>query len=123
MVSHVQSTGAREMDPCPGDDRIAQLLEGRLDEDAMRALDDHFDRCAVCTAVLRELGLAFAEKSHPDAPATDTAQRYRVIERIGAGAEGVVYLALDTALRRRVALKIVRPELLASHDGAALRDR
>jgi serine/threonine protein kinase len=39
-------------------------------------------------------------------------QRYRLDERIGAGAMGVVYRATDLALLREVAVKMLRPELV-----------
>ena len=48
------------------------------------------------------------------APQLDTGTRlgaYEVLARIGAGGMGVVYLAQDTRLRRRVALKVVPPSL------------
>ncbi len=37
-------------------------------------------------------------------------ERYADFSAIGHGGMGVVYLALDTELNRRVALKVVRPE-------------
>ena len=40
--------------------------------------------------------------------------RYRVLERIGSGAMGVVYAARDAELDREVAIKLIRTELLAN---------
>jgi tetratricopeptide (TPR) repeat protein/predicted Ser/Thr protein kinase len=39
--------------------------------------------------------------------------RHRILEKIGAGASGVVYLALDPELDRRVAVKVLRSEALS----------
>ncbi len=39
---------------------------------------------------------------------------YQIRERLGSGASGTVYLALDPALQREVALKVLRPEALDS---------
>jgi tRNA A-37 threonylcarbamoyl transferase component Bud32 len=45
---------------------------------------------------------------------------YRVLKRLGAGGMGVVFLAEDVALRRQVALKVMRPAL-ANNDSARKR--
>src|SRR5262245_37324641 len=39
-----------------------------------------------------------------------TASHYRILERLGGGAMGEVFLAEDLRLRRRVALKMIRPD-------------
>src|SRR5881409_605442 len=41
---------------------------------------------------------------------------YRIVSRIGAGSMGEVYLAQDTNLDRKVALKILPADLAANHD-------
>ncbi len=48
--------------------------------------------------------------------ADTTLSHYRIISRIGAGAMGEVYLAQDTKLGRRVALKILPQEFAADAD-------
>src|SRR6185436_833474 len=44
------------------------------------------------------------------------AMRYRLDRRLGRGGFGTVYEALDTALDRRVAVKVIRNELMANAD-------
>jgi serine/threonine-protein kinase len=45
------------------------------------------------------------------APGTVVGDGYRVLGRLGGGAMGVVLLALDERLDRKVAIKLIRPEL------------
>lgn len=49
--------------------------------------------------------------------------RYRIESRIGGGAMGVVYLARDERLERRVTLKLISPSLAADPDFRARFER
>ena len=72
---------------------------------------------------LRRIAAAFG--THGASAATDTTRAaglpfaelgpYKLLSRMGEGGMGVVYLAEHRFLRRRVALKVIRPELALSH--------
>jgi tetratricopeptide (TPR) repeat protein/tRNA A-37 threonylcarbamoyl transferase component Bud32 len=114
---------------CPDEETLLRYLgpEGPGSEAA--ALEDHFDGCASCRAVVAALArtsLADRAASTPSPsegsgtvepvsawvsdflPAGVRIGRYVVQGRIGAGAMGVVYDAIDPELRRAVAIKRLR---------------
>jgi len=107
--------------------RAAGLLPAEMDSSPRVSPPDGNDRAAHRLALAR----ACLDRLHrrwpwPGTSAEDTSSerplaglgltlgRYTLINLIGSGGHGLVFLAEDPTLRRRVALKVPRPEWLAS---------
>jgi serine/threonine-protein kinase len=59
----------------------------------------------------------------PDLVGTIVADRYKVLRKLGEGGMGQVYLAEHVRIRRKSALKVVRPDLAAEPDAVARFNR
>src|SRR5262245_60032547 len=107
----------------PGsDDRVeslvAQCLE-RAETDGASAVDavcarhpDLADAVRERLAALDVLGLVGAAPAAAQSGFPERLGEFRLLRRLGGGGMGVVYLAEQSKLGRRVALKLIRPEHL-----------
>ncbi|HEV7558500.1 MAG TPA: protein kinase, partial [Kofleriaceae bacterium] len=95
---------------CPAPDRVLDYLAHAIDASERDAIDAHVDQCAACRKLLVQVAL---DDDLPRAIVDDPAMigRYQVTSRLGDGGMGTVFAAYDPQLDRRVAVKLVHPEL------------
>ena len=92
------------------DRAIDRVLRGeRVDLAGLR--DEHPDFPDELLAKLEKMQRVARGGDAPPQPALESVGPYKLIEPLGEGGMGMVYLAEHQFLRRRVALKLVRPEL------------
>ncbi len=101
--------------PCPSDDALAELLSGAADPEVVVSIREHVARCGRCRKALAAAGEDDADEPLFLRPGARLG-RYAIQDVIGVGGMGVVYAAHDTALDRRVALKVLFPTSDSSED-------
>ena len=112
--------------PCLDENQLLDLVEGRLSEEEEAAAKLHVDECDDCRELLAATAKSmFSGASDDSGCPDDTARlsrgnnvgRYVVLDVIGAGGMGVVYAAYDPELDRKVALKLLRRDLVRGPNG------
>jgi serine/threonine protein kinase/predicted ATPase len=100
---------------CTGDAALRADVESLLDHDrgALQVLEE-----GVQAAYTEAMSSGRRGDPAPSASETPRIAGYEILSLIGEGGMGQVYLAEDTALRRRVAVKIVSPVLIGSEQAA-----
>jgi len=110
-------------DACAGDEALKKEVAALLD--AHRDAPDFPDRPAWAQFV-DGTGERRPEtdelEPEPDLP-FDRLGEFRLITRLGEGGMGVVYLAVQESLNRKVALKVIRPERVGSFEAEARFER
>jgi cysteine-rich repeat protein len=99
---------------CLDDDTVAAFVLDELQPDARRAVEQHLRGCEACTFLVAEYARFLFQPDAGDGASPVVGEgravgRYLVTRLVGHGGGGTVYQAYDPQLKRKVALKVVRP--------------
>ena len=110
---------------CLGDDTIAAMLDGRLADASARDARVHIGHCDACRELVAAAIRSPPTETQPASHSSTTlhtgaifAERYQIERVLGEGGMGQVFEAKQLGLERRVAIKVLRPEL--ARDAVAL---
>ncbi len=126
---------------CLDENEIAELFDGAVEPSRRDRAEQHIDRCESCRELLA--GLAALDDGPAPTPVEDASasgtltgarsretpapllapgarvDHFEILSCLGGGGMGQIYAAHDTKLDRKVALKLVRRELLRSEEATA----
>ena len=107
---------------CLDENGVALYLAEDTRDDEREAVRAHLDTCDQCrelvSGLVRTLVSAEPDEQTPTTlPRGTNLARYVVLDPIGRGGMGVVYSAYDPELDRKVALKLLRPDLRTAATG------
>lgn len=124
---------------CPADQTLGAYLEGKLSTDDRTAIMGHIDECPDCRGRLAQrarvaLPAFQGAVANQDLLTTlsfenqalgrgSSIGRFLILDPIGKGSMGIVHLAYDPVLDRKVALKFLRPDVIAPYKDDTAKKR
>ncbi len=115
---------------CPDENALAEFADGLLEPEEAARVEHHMRDCANCRQVVAALAEGLSKTSPPSdrnagssglpgvestwLPRGALLGRYVILRPLGAGGMGIVYLANDPELARKVAIKLMRADVVGS---------
>jgi serine/threonine-protein kinase len=121
---------------CLDGNTIIKFLQDGLTPQEAANLEDHVDQCPTCRRILAELihsslvetvritdqNPTYDNKEQLLPTAEDYVGRFEIIEQLGKGGMGIVFLARDPDLDREVCLKFLRRNTSSEEESRLLRE-